>query len=79
MLTDEQARAVDAFLTRCIAYLERLERRVKAKGVREPHPLPKWIEHAKWSLDGLRSHFGEWARGQDPTLNGAKQVSPRQP
>jgi hypothetical protein len=79
MLTEDQAKAVDAALTRHIAYLERLGQRVRAKGVREPHPLPKWIEHAKWSLDGLRCHFGEWARGEDPTLNGARQVSPRKP
>jgi len=66
-LTPEQAKVVDDVLARYEDYLKRLGKRVAAQGVRDPHPLPKWISKTEWHANGLRHHFAEWAKGNSPS------------
>lgn len=65
-ITPEQAAIVDAALAGQEQYLRRLADRLKAIGVNHPHPLIQWAEKAEWHVSGLRSHFAEWAKGQEP-------------
>jgi hypothetical protein len=66
--TPEQAAIVDAALARQERYLHHLARRLKEIGVNHPHPVIQWAEKAEWTVGGLRVHFAQWAKGQDPHL-----------
>ena len=40
-----------------------------------PHPVIHWAEKAEWTVGGLRVHFEEWAKGQDPHPVPAQHVA----
>jgi hypothetical protein len=74
-ISTEQAAIIDAALARQDQYLCRLAARLKAIGVNHAHPLIQWAEKAEWHVSGLRSHFAEWAKGQEPH-SAPKQIIP---
>ncbi|MGA2440736.1 MAG: hypothetical protein ABSH08_07245 [Tepidisphaeraceae bacterium] len=74
-ITPEQAAIVDAALARQEQYLHRLAKRLRAIGVNHPHPIMQWAEKAEWTVGGLRVHFAEWAKGQDPHPVAAPRVT----
>jgi len=74
-LTPEQAAIVDMALARQEQYLHRLAKSLKEIGVNHPQPVIQWAERAEWTVGGLRVHFAEWAKGQDPHPVPAQHVA----
>jgi len=74
-ITPDQASIVDATLARQEQYLHRLGKRLREIGVNHPHPLIQRAEKAEWTLSGLRGHFSEWAKGQEP-FSVPEQIAP---